>query len=466
MFIYFIYIKVQEEDRTMFDYGSRYKTNCFIPTMPRTPMARGGGITNVFMMGGMAPSHCHCGENAAGIGMLAGLGAGILAGIFGRKQQTVVQYTPTGGYSGGGGYMQQPQTLSSTQQCTNLNTLYGAKGYKIVDNGDGTFTATKDGQNVGRGSYDEMQKTLGGNNDKAISTTDDTTTNKPTTGTTDGKTTGSTTGTTTPKGTTTTQTTDGKGNVKPVEDDEDENAKKDGVKDSDKNKTTTDNTNNNKKAAATTDTKDGTVDDTNNDDGNKNGTTTNGSSNTKGTGSTGKTRGTGSASGAKKSGNTQPTKYTSSAGRTAQKGADGKWHYYAKDGTELKEDFISKNDPELWAKANPKYASKKASIHTAKTGAYITRDDQKRLHYFDEKGKAVTEKEFKGAHNKINTTSIKQGEYSSKHPRIVDKKTGRWAERGKDGTWHYYATDGTELKKDYVQRVNPALTNGVTKYGK
>ncbi len=421
----------------MFNYGSRTQR-----------------VTTVVMMGGMAPSHCHCEKKAADFGLLA---SG-LASLFSRKQQPVVQYPPTGGYSGGGGYMQQPQTLSTTQQCTNLNTLYGAKGYKIVDNGDGTFTATdKDGNNVGRGSYDEMQKTLGGNNDKAISTTDDTTTNKPTTGTTDGKTTGSTTGTTTPKGTTTTQTTDGKGNVKPVEDDEDENAKKDGVKDSDKNKTTTDNTNNNKKAAATTDTKDGTVDDTNNDDGNKNGTTANGSSNTKGAGSTGKTRGTGSASGAKKSGNTQPTKYKSSAGRTAQKGADGKWHYYAKDGTELKEDFISKNDPELWAKANPKYASRKNSVYTTRNGSYATKDGYGRLHYFDPNGKPITEKQFKGAHNTVNTTNIKQGSYSSQQGHRKASGTGRWAEQGQDNKWHYYAKDGTELNETYIRQKDPEL---------
>lgn len=454
MFIYFIYIKAQEEDRTMnFNYGSRFQMGGLLPPpMMRAPMAR-GGMTNIFMMGGMPPSHCHCGNDAAGaaaIGGGVGLLTGLLVGWLNRnKQQTVVQYAPTVGYSGGGGYIQQPQTLSSTQQCTNLKTLYQKKGYDIVDNGDGTFSATdKNGNNVGRGSYDEMQEILGKKNDNAPGTTDTT-----------GDTTGKTKDTTTP-------TTDGKGNVKPGEVD-DEKDKKDGVNDSDKNKTTTDNTQKGKMVPADskTDKKDGTVDDTDNNDETKAGTT-NGGSSTKGTGSTGRTRGTGSASGTKKSGNAKPTKYTSSAGRRAERGADGKWHYYAKDNTELKEDFISKNDPELWAKTNPKYASKKASIHTAENGAYITRDDKKRLHYFDEKGKAVTEKEFKGKHNKINTTSIKQGEYSSKHPRIVDKKTGRWAERGKDGTWHYYATDGTELNSDYVKRVNPALTNGVAKYSK
>lgn len=151
----------------------------FMP-MARAPIAKPGPI---FVMGGFEqPSHCHCGEKAALWGGLIGGGLGILAGLLGRKQQAV-QYAPGygGGYGGGGGVVQQP--LTTTQQCTNLNTLYGAKGYKIVDNGDGTFTATdKDGNNVGRGSYDEMQNVLGKNNGKV-----DSTTAKDGTGSTEGK---------------------------------------------------------------------------------------------------------------------------------------------------------------------------------------------------------------------------------------------------------------------------------------
>lgn len=278
-----------------FNYGSRFQMGGLLPPpMMRAPMAR-GGMTNIFMMGGMPPSHCHCGNDAAGaaaIGGGVGFLTGLIVGWFNRnKQQTVVQYAPTVGYSGGGGYIQQPQTLSSTQQCTNLKTLYQKKGYDIVDNGDGTFSATdKNGNNVGRGSYDEMQEILGKKNDNAPGTTDTT-----------GDTTGKTKDTTTP-------TTDGKGNVKPGQDD-DEKDKKDGVNDSDKNKTTTDNTKKGKMVPADskTDKKDGTVDDTDNNDETKAGTT-NGGSSTKGTGSTGRTRGTGSASGAK---GTKGTKGTS-----------------------------------------------------------------------------------------------------------------------------------------------------------
>lgn len=146
----------------------------------RTPMARPMMSGPIFVMGGFEqPSHCHCGEKAALWGGLIGGGLGILAGLFGRKQQAV-QYAPGygGGYSGGG--IQQP--LTSAQQLTNLKTLYGDKGYAIVDNGDGTFSATKGGNNIGRGSYEDMQKLLGESNDK----TNNSTTAKDNTGSTTG----------------------------------------------------------------------------------------------------------------------------------------------------------------------------------------------------------------------------------------------------------------------------------------
>ena len=41
---------------------------------------------------------------------------------------------------------------------------------------------------------------------------------------------------------------------------------------------------------------------------------------------------------------------TSKTGRYAKK-INGKWHYYAKDGSELNEDYIRKNDPDLWTKS-------------------------------------------------------------------------------------------------------------------
>lgn len=399
----------------------------------RTPMARPMMSGPIFVMGGFEqPSHCHCGEKAALWGGLIGGGLGILAGLFGRKQQAV-QYAPGygGGYSGGG--IQQP--LTSAQQLTNLKTLYGDKGYAIVDNGDGTFSATKGGNNIGRGSYEDMQKLLGESNDK----TNNSTTAKDNTGTTtvtDGSGAKDKVG-----GTTTTTVSD---DDKKVDDD-----KKDDTKTGDAAK---------KDSTTKTDDKSKTGETVTTDDDSSTKPTDDGSK-AKGTSSAGKTRGTGSASGAKQSGNTQPTTYTSSTGRYAKKGADGKWHYYAKDGTELNENHISKNDPELWAKTNPKYASKKNAVYTTYKGDYATKDDQKRLHYFDRNGKPITEKEFKKAHNTVNTTNIKQGGYSSQKGHRVASKTGRWAERGQDPKWHYYAKDGTELNEAHIKKNDPELWN-------
>lgn len=186
--LYILYIyKIQEEDRTMGIIGqsnamhNRFAMGGGFMPPARTPMARPMMSGPIFVMGGFEqPSHCHCGEKAALWGGLIGGGLGILAGLFGRKQQAV-QYAPGygGGYSGGG--IQQP--LTSAQQLTNLKTLYGDKGYAIVDNGDGTFSATKGGNNIGRGSYEDMQKLLGESNDK----TNNSTTAKDGTGSIEGK---------------------------------------------------------------------------------------------------------------------------------------------------------------------------------------------------------------------------------------------------------------------------------------
>lgn len=403
----------------------------FMP-MARTPMARPMMSGPIFVMGGFEqPSHCHCGEKAALWGGLIGGGLGILAGLFGRKQQAV-QYAP--GYGGGysGGVVQQP--LTSAQQLTNLKTLYGDKGYAIVDNGDGTFSATKGGNNIGRGSYEDMQKLLGESNDK----TNNSTTAKDNTGTTtvtDGSGAKDKVG-----GTTTTTVSD---DDKKVDDN-----KKDDTKTGDAaKKDSTTKTDDKSKAGETVTTDD--------DSSTK---PTDGGSKAKGSGSASRAKGTRQVQ-AKKPQSSQPTKYTSSTGRWAQKGADGKWHYYAKDGTELNENHISKNDPELWAKTNPKYASKKNAIYTTKKGDYATKDDQGRLHYFDKNGKPITEKQFKGTHNTVNTTNVKQGGYSSQKGHRVASKTGRWAEKGQDDKWHYYAKDGTELKGDHISQKDPELWN-------
>lgn len=381
-----------------FNYGSRFQMGGLLPPpMMRAPMAR-GGMTNIFMMGGMPPSHCHCGEDAAAIGGGVGFLTGLVVGWFNRnKQQTVVQYAPTVGYSGGGGYMQQPQTLSTTQQCTNLKTLYQKKGYDIVDNGDGTFSATdKNGNNVGRGSYDEMQEILGKKNDNAPGTTDTT-----------GDTTGKTKDTTTP-------TTDGKGNVKPGEDD-DEKDKKDGVNDSDKNKTTTDNTQKGKMVPADskTDKKDGTVDDTDNNDETKAGTT-NGGSSTKGTGSTGRTRGTGSASGAKGTKGTSGTSVTK--GTSGTKGTLGTSATNKTNSTET-------SRRSSWTKGIDYDEKTKTHYQKDETGYYKERKDIKQANpdgsYYDKSGTL----------HKLKETRAKNIYYDEKTKTHYEKRNGQWIMR-------------------------------------
>jgi len=114
----------------------------------RMPMARSAGP--IFVMGGM-PQQCHCGDKAAAWAGLGGMVfGGILGLITGRKTNGAAQMMQ----------QQMPSNLTSQQALSNLNTLYGSK-YKIVDNGDGTFTAT-DGTKQLRGTYDEIQQQIGG----------------------------------------------------------------------------------------------------------------------------------------------------------------------------------------------------------------------------------------------------------------------------------------------------------------
>ena len=256
----------------------------------RTPMARPMMSGPIFVMGGFEqPSHCHCGEKAALWGGLIGGGLGILAGLFGRKQQAV-QYAPGygGGYSGGG--IQQP--LTSAQQLTNLKTLYGDKGYAIVDNGDGTFSATKGGNNIGRGSYEDMQKLLGESNDK----TNNSTTAKDNTGTTTGS--DGSGGKDKVGGTTTTTVSD---DDKKVDDD-----KKDDTQTGDAAK---------KDSTTKTDDKSKTGETVTTDD-NSSTRPTNDGSKAKGTGSASRAKGTKGTSGTKGSSGTKRTSGTSATKNT------------------------------------------------------------------------------------------------------------------------------------------------------
>ena len=302
----------------------------------RTPMARPMMSGPIFVMGGFEqPSHCHCGEKSALWGGLIGGGLGILAGLFGRKQQAV-QYAPSygGGYSGGG--IQQP--LTSAQQLTNLKTLYGDKGYAIVDNGDGTFSATKGGNNIGHGSYEDMQKLLGESNDK----TNNSTTAKDNTGTTTGS--DGSGGKDKVGGTTTTTVSD---DDKKVDDD-----KKDDTKTGDAAK------------------KDST---TKTDDKSKTGetVTTDDDSSTKPTDDGSKAKGSGSASRAKSTKGSSGTKRTSSTSATKNTGS-----------TE------STLRP-TWNK-NIYYDEKTKTHYELKNGKWIIRKDIKQANkdgtYYDQQG--------------------------------------------------------------------------------
>lgn len=342
----------------------------------RTPMARPMMSGPIFVMGGFEqPSHCHCGEKAALWGGLIGGGLGILAGLFGRKQQAV-QYAPGygGGYSGGG--IQQP--LTSAQQLTNLKTLYGDKGYAIVDNGDGTFSATKGGNNIGRGSYEDMQKLLGESNDK----TNNSTTAKDNTGTTtvtDGSGAKDKVG-----GTTTTTVSD---DDKKVDDD-----KKDDTQTGDAAK---------KDSTTKTDDKSKTGETVTTDD-NSSTRPTNDGSKAKGTGSASRAKGTKGTSGTKGSSGNKGTggaSSTQSSRRTTwTKGMD----YDEKTKTHYQKDQNGREHVRKEVKqANPdgSYYDKNGNLHKLRKtwNPKIKYDENTKTHYELRNGEWIMRKDIKQA---------------------------------------------------------------------
>lgn len=93
--------------------------------------------------------------------------------------------------------------------------------------------------------------------------------------------------------------------------------------------------------------------------------------------------------------------------------------------------------------------------YETKNGDYMKQDKNGKYSYYDKDGKSISEKDFKAAHPTVNTGSIKKGGYSSQQKQFKSS-TGRTAQfDGKE--WHYYAKDGTELNKQYVQQVDPKL---------
>lgn len=85
---------------------------------------------------------------------------GLLAGGFRRARYS---YPAINNYSTQQYAWQTNGVAQNQVALTNLNKLYGAKGFNIVANNDGTFTATdKNGNNIAvKKSYDEITKILG-----------------------------------------------------------------------------------------------------------------------------------------------------------------------------------------------------------------------------------------------------------------------------------------------------------------
>ena len=472
----------------------------------RFPMAR----TPIFLVA--PPTHHCCGFNPTGALISGGVGF-VLGGLFGwltRKNQPAVSYAPQygmGGFGNYGGFGAQP----AANGLQNLQTLYGSK-YNIVQNPDGTYTvATKDGQTkLEKATYEQVVSAMKGDNSSV-----------PTTGTENadgaGKPDGTngtgkpdgTNGTGKPDGTNGTGKPDGtNGTGKP--DGTDGTGKPDGTNGTGKPDGTDgtgkpDGTNGTGKPDGTNGTgkPDGT-DGTGKPDG------TDGTGKPDGTDGTGKpdgTNGTGKTDGTNGTGKPEGTDGTGKTNKNdtyTVKSGDNLWniakqHLKEKNGTaptnaeilaETKRlmevnglnysdskntkvlikpgdvikygdstEEVSEDSNKVPEDNNENGTSAKGniddSIYTAENGDFITKGKDGKLQYFDKDGNPMSEKEFKGVHNTINTTEIKNGRYSSQGTRI-QSKSGRWAEKNGD-TWNFYAKDGTNLKPEYVQQVDPEL---------
>lgn len=145
-----------------------------MPPIPAAPRFGGGtqfwgGGAPVLFFGGGAPAPCphSCSPTGEIIAGLGGFAAGAAIGaLLGRKQQPPMPYYPQTGfppYGNNYGNFGYNNTYLNQDYSANLNKLYQAKGYNIVFNQDGTYSATdKNGNNVANGlSYQQMQGVLG-----------------------------------------------------------------------------------------------------------------------------------------------------------------------------------------------------------------------------------------------------------------------------------------------------------------
>lgn len=427
-----------------------------MPPMARMPMARGP----IFMMGmpGPAPHHCH----AKGMLISGGIGFG-LGALFGwltRKNQPPQAYGPQA--YGPQPYGPQPYgPQGNPQELQNLQTLYGSK-YQIVQNPNGTYTVAKDGQTVlDDATYDQVIDAMKNGQ-------------------------GTSTPSSVPGAGTGTPTTTGAGNTE-VEDDA--GGKGTGVEDPSKNGSG----NKDVKAAGSGSETGGAsgVETPGQDDGGN--TTVKGSEGNSGAAGV---NGSEKGSGTEEAGNGKQDGHVVEAGDNLWNIA--KAHLKEKNGVnptnaeilaETKRlmevnglnfadnngkvlirpgDFIKYGDstPEVKSKGNepaerskqPQKGNMKDSIYTAKNSDFITKDKDGNLHYYDKDGNEMSETEFRGKHNTINITNIKNGGYSSQKDTRVQGDSGCWAEKNGDG-WNYFRPDGSSMTAEEVQKEDPKLWN-------
>ena len=434
-------------------YFNRYKSNGYVLPrqgkaipMARVPLAR---TPIVFA----APAHHCCGGGikplAAFLSGGIGFGLGALFGWLTRRNQPAVSYAPQGGmggYGNYGGYGTQP----AANGLQNLQYLYGSK-YNIVQNADGTYTvATKDGQTkLEKATYDQVVSAMKGDNSSAPAesvkpeeTEDPSKTEKPEE-TEDPSKTEKPEETEEPSKTEKPEETEEPSKTEKPEETEEPGKTEKPEETEDPSKTekpeeTDSNGKTNKKNSHTVVAGDNLWNIAKQHLTEKNGTAPTNAE------ILAETKRLMEVNGLKYSdGNNSMVlirpgdviKYGDSTEEVSE------------DSNKVPED---NNENSTSAKGNIE-----DSIYTAENGDFITKGKDGKLQYFDKDGNPMSEKEFKGAHNTINTTEIQNGGYSSKGTR-VQSKSGRWAEKNGD-TWNFYAKDGTNLKPEYVQQVDPEL---------